>query len=60
MMIRLPPIVGVPSFPKWLFGPSSRMVCPIFIWVSFLIRNGPRMKEMNMAVSEAMAMRNVR
>ncbi|BFK99582.1 hypothetical protein K070079E91_19330 [Eisenbergiella porci] len=26
--IRIPPIVGVPFFFKWLLGPSSLTVCP--------------------------------
>ena len=30
IIIIIPPIVGVPAFFKWLFGPSSRTYCPNF------------------------------
>ncbi len=27
--MRIPPIVGVPFFPSWVLGPSSRIGCMI-------------------------------
>jgi hypothetical protein len=29
-MKNIPPIVGVPAFLKCAWGPSSRMICPVF------------------------------
>ena len=31
---KIPPIVGVPCLRKWFFGPSSLMICLIFIFVN--------------------------
>ena len=36
-----PPIVGVPAFARWDWGPSSRIDCENCILVSRLIINGP-------------------
>jgi hypothetical protein len=41
--IRIPPIVGVPDFFKWLFGPSSLSVCPTFSFLKNGIITGPSM-----------------
>ena len=34
---KIPPIVGVPCFTKWFFGPSSLMICLILIFFNWEI-----------------------
>ncbi len=58
-LMRMPPIVGVPAFCWCDFGPSSRMNCPNLIERIFSISHGPSANEMIIAVSAAIAVRNV-
>jgi hypothetical protein len=55
-----PPIDGVPALPRWRSGVSSRMVSPPS-WTarSRRISHGPSMKEITVAVTVAIAARNV-
>ena len=59
MMIRTPPMVGVPAFFWCDFGPSSRMYCPIWNCRSLLISQGPSAMHRNNAVRLAKAVRKV-
>ena len=59
MMMRMPPMVGVPAFFWWLLGPSSRMYCPIWNCLSLPISHGPRTMHRNSAVMDANAVRIV-
>ena len=58
--ISVPPMVGVPAFCRWLWGPSSRTVWPIWRWVSRRIRAGPSSSEIASAVSAPRMARRVR
>ena len=57
--IRIPPMVGVPSFPRWDWGPSARTYCLTFSSFSFRITQGPQRSERKTAVRIARAARNV-
>ena len=40
----IPPIVGVPRFTWWLFGPSSLIICPMPRLARIRISEGVKMK----------------
>ena len=44
-MIKTPPIVGVPAFLKWSFGPSSLITWPNCFLCINSIKNFPTIKE---------------
>src|SRR5690606_3226218 len=57
--ISAPPMVGVPAFDRWLFGPSSRIAWPTWYWRNLRIMIGPTKKAMNSAVSTLKMARSV-
>jgi hypothetical protein len=54
-----PPIVGVPALARCVCGPSCRITWPIWNARRRRIRNGPRTRLRNNAVTLAPAVRNV-
>jgi hypothetical protein len=52
-MIRMPPMVGVPFLERCVSGPSFLMGWPICRDWSFLISQGPMIKQINKAVTVA-------
>jgi hypothetical protein len=57
--ISSPPIVGVPAFAWWAWGPSARIFCPSRSRRSPSIIGGPRTKHTSSAVIAAYAARKV-
>ena len=55
-----PPMVGVPFFARWVFGPSSRIGCPLpWRTRSMLMKRGPISRPMNRAVINVAPARKV-
>jgi hypothetical protein len=54
-MIRIPPIVGVPAFPRWREGPSLLITWPAFILARSGITNGPRTAAVRKAIPIAVS-----
>ena len=54
-----PPMVGVPRFPWWVVGPSTRITCPIFFARSRPMIAGPIRNASRMAVTVAAAARKL-
>jgi hypothetical protein len=57
--IRTPPMVGVPAFFRWLWGPSSLTTCRARISESFRMMGAPRIMDTTRAVRNAPAVRKV-
>ena len=57
--IKIPPIVGVPSFLRCVCGPSSRTACPIFLALSQSITLLPTKSDKIAAVKIAKTERKV-
>jgi hypothetical protein len=57
--IRTPPMVGVPAFFRWLWGPSSLTTCRARMSESFRMMSGPRIMATTRAVRNAPAVRKV-
>ena len=53
-------MVGVPTFSKWVGGPSARTVCPIWWADRRRIIPGPATRQMARAVSTLQMPRKVR
>jgi hypothetical protein len=58
-IIMMPPIVGVPSFFRWVCGPSSLTYCVMLSFLSFPIIHGADIKVMIKEVIIANAVLNV-
>src|SRR5690606_36067530 len=59
MRIRAPPMVGVPVFCRWVWGPYERTAWPIFSSVSLRMTKGPATRPMSNAVAHASTARKV-
>jgi hypothetical protein len=59
MTMIMPPMVGVPLFAWWLWGPSSLICCMMLIFLSHLISSGAIIKLIARAVIAAKAVLNV-
>ena len=59
MSMMTPPIVGVPCFTRWLWGPSARTCWPIWLDFRNLIHTGMSTIVTTMAATMAKNTRNV-